>query len=58
VLAFQVGEAFIVALAARVAIPARLHEAIEVEGGSAWFAMTRDDAVDRSQRNCSPHGAP
>jgi multiple sugar transport system permease protein len=41
VLAFQIGEAFIVALAARTAIPARLHEAIEVEGGSAWFAMTR-----------------
>ncbi|MGX7826157.1 carbohydrate ABC transporter permease [Actinokineospora sp. 24-640] len=41
VMAFQVGEAFIVALAARTAIPARLHEAIEVEGGSAWFAMTR-----------------
>jgi len=41
VMAFQVGEAFIVALAARTAIPARLHEAIELEGGSAWFAMTR-----------------
>ena len=41
VMAFQVGEAFTVALAARLAIPARLHEAIEVEGGSAWFAMTR-----------------
>jgi multiple sugar transport system permease protein len=41
VMAFQVGEAFIVALAARAAIPARLHEAIELEGGSAWFAMTR-----------------
>ncbi|GAA1572816.1 sugar ABC transporter permease [Kribbella sancticallisti] len=41
VMAFQVGEAFTVALAARIAIPARLHEAIEVEGGSAWFAMTR-----------------
>ncbi|HET9944325.1 MAG TPA: sugar ABC transporter permease, partial [Actinomycetes bacterium] len=41
VMAFQVGEAFIVALAARAAIPARLHEAIEVEGGSAWFATTR-----------------
>ncbi|HEY0451794.1 sugar ABC transporter permease [Actinophytocola sp.] len=41
VMAFQVGEAFVVALAARIAIPPRLHEAIEVEGGSAWFAMTR-----------------
>ena len=41
VMAFQIGEAFIVALAARAAIPSRLHEAIDVEGGSAWFAMTR-----------------
>ncbi|HET9140827.1 sugar ABC transporter permease [Actinophytocola sp.] len=41
VLAFQVGEAFVVALAARTAIPARLHEAVRVEGGSAWFATTR-----------------
>lgn len=41
VMAFQVGEAFIVALAARTAIPPSLHEAIEVEGGTAWFAMTR-----------------
>jgi multiple sugar transport system permease protein len=41
VMAFQVGEAFVVALAARLAIPARLHEAIEVEGGTPWFAMTR-----------------
>jgi multiple sugar transport system permease protein len=41
VMAFQVGEAFTVALAARIAIPARLHDAIELEGGSAWFAMTR-----------------
>ena len=41
VMAFQVGEAFVVALAARTAIPPRLHEAIEIEGGSAWFAMTR-----------------
>jgi multiple sugar transport system permease protein len=41
VMTFQVGEAFVVALAARTAIPARLHEVIEIEGGSAWFAMTR-----------------
>lgn len=41
VMAFQVGEAFVVALAARTAIPARLHEAIAIEGGSPWFAMTR-----------------
>ncbi|MFC4852281.1 carbohydrate ABC transporter permease [Actinophytocola glycyrrhizae] len=41
VMAFQVGEAFVVALAARLAIPARFHEAVEVEGGTPWFAMTR-----------------
>jgi multiple sugar transport system permease protein len=41
VMAFQIGEAFIVALAARTAIPPRLHEAIHIEGGSPWFAMTR-----------------
>lgn len=41
VMAFQVGEAFVVALAARAAIPARLYEAIDTEGGSAWFATTR-----------------
>jgi multiple sugar transport system permease protein len=41
VLAFQVGEAFIVAIAARLAIPVRLHEAMGLEGGSAWFTMTR-----------------
>ncbi|WP_229786848.1 carbohydrate ABC transporter permease [Actinokineospora fastidiosa] len=41
VMVFQIGEAFTVALAARMAIPARLHEAIALEGGSPWFAMTR-----------------
>lgn len=41
VMAFQVGEAFVVALAARLAIPAHLHESITIEGGSPWFAMTR-----------------
>lgn len=41
VMAFQVGEAFVVALAARAAIPVRLHEAIAVEGGSAWFGLSR-----------------
>lgn len=41
VMAFQVGEAFVVALAARAAIPGRLYEAVEVEGGSAWFATRR-----------------
>lgn len=41
VMVFQVGEAFVVAMAARLAIPPHLHEAIETEGGSPWFAMTR-----------------
>lgn len=41
VLAFQVGEAFVVAVAARAAVPQRLLDAIAVEGGSAWFATTR-----------------
>lgn len=41
VMVFQVGEAFVVAIAARLAIPPHLHEAIETEGGSPWFAMTR-----------------
>lgn len=41
VMVFQVGEAFVVAMAARLAIPSHLHEAIETEGGSPWFAMTR-----------------
>lgn len=41
VMVFQVGEAFVVAMAARLAIPPHLHETIETEGGSPWFAMTR-----------------
>jgi multiple sugar transport system permease protein len=41
VLAFQVGEAFVVALAARRAVPSGLYEALAVEGASPWFAMTR-----------------
>lgn len=41
VMAFQVGEAFVVALAARAAIPQRLYEALSVEGASAWFATRR-----------------
>ena len=41
VMVFQVGEAFVVAMAARLAIPSHLHEAIATEGGSPWFAMTR-----------------
>ena len=38
VLSFQVGEAFLVAVAAA---PTRLHEAMAVEGASAWFATSR-----------------
>ncbi|MGL5909522.1 MAG: carbohydrate ABC transporter permease [Phycicoccus sp.] len=41
VLALQVGEAFVVALAARAPLPERLFEAAEVEGASAWFTTTR-----------------
>lgn len=41
VLAFQVGEAFVVALAARRAVPPRLYDALAVEGASAWFTTTR-----------------
>lgn len=37
--AFQVGEAFIVALAARRAIPIRLYEAAAVDGASPWFTL-------------------
>ena len=37
--AFQVGEAFIVALAARRAIPVRLYEAAAVDGASPWFTL-------------------
>ncbi|MGL4175417.1 MAG: carbohydrate ABC transporter permease, partial [Dermatophilaceae bacterium] len=41
VLALQVGEAFVVALAARATLPERLFEAAEVEGASAWFTTKR-----------------
>jgi multiple sugar transport system permease protein len=41
VMAFQVGEAFVVALATRAAIPRHLHDAVTLEGGTPWFAMTR-----------------
>lgn len=39
--AFQVGEAFIVALAARRAVSERLYEAAAVDGASAWFTLRR-----------------
>lgn len=41
VMAFQIGEAFVVALAARATVPERLYEAMRVEGASAWFATRR-----------------
>ena len=37
--AFQVGEAFVVALAARRTVPERLYEAARVEGAGAWFTL-------------------
>lgn len=39
--AFQIGEAFVIALAARRAIPDTLYDAARVEGASGWFALTR-----------------
>ena len=37
--AFQVGEAFVVALAARRTVPERLYEAAHVEGARPWFIL-------------------
>jgi multiple sugar transport system permease protein len=39
--ALQVGESFIIALAARRSIPDRLYEAAAVESASPWFVTTR-----------------
>ena len=39
--AFQIGEGFVVALAARRAIPGQLHEAARVDGATPWFAFSR-----------------
>ena len=39
--AFQIGEAFIVALAARRTIPSQLYEAASVDGASAWFTFRK-----------------
>ena len=39
--AFQIGEAFVIALAARRAIPRYLYDAAAVDGATAWFALTR-----------------
>lgn len=37
--AFQVGEGFLIALAARANIPSSLYEAAEVDGASPWFTL-------------------
>lgn len=39
--AFQMGEGFVIALAARRAISGSLYEAAAVDGASPWFALTR-----------------
>jgi multiple sugar transport system permease protein len=39
--AFQIGEGFVIALAARRLIPALLYDAAAVEGARPWFAFTR-----------------
>ena len=39
--AFQIGEGFVIALAARRLIPTQLYEAAAVEGAKPWFAFTR-----------------
>jgi multiple sugar transport system permease protein len=39
--AFQIGEGFVIALAARRMISPRLYEAAAVDGATPWFAMTR-----------------
>ena len=39
--AFQIGEAFIVALAARRTVPEHLYEAAAVDGASAWFTLRK-----------------
>ncbi len=39
--AFQVGEAFVVALAARRAIPDRFYDIAAVEGATPWFSLSR-----------------
>ena len=39
--AFQIGEGFVVALAARRALPNSIYEAARVDGASPWFTLTR-----------------
>jgi len=38
---FQLGEGFVVALAARRSIPGHIYEAAQLDGASAWFTMKR-----------------
>ena len=40
-LAFQIGEGFVIAMAWRRAIPRSIYEAALVDGAGAWFTMTR-----------------
>jgi multiple sugar transport system permease protein len=39
--AFQIGEGFVVALAWRRSLPARLYEQAAVDGAGSWFTLTR-----------------
>ncbi len=39
--AFQIGEGFVVALAARRALPVSIYESARVDGASPWFTLTR-----------------
>lgn len=39
--AFQIGEGFVIALAARRALPASLYDAASVDGAGAWFTFKR-----------------
>jgi multiple sugar transport system permease protein len=39
--AFQIGEGFVIALAARRALPQHLFEAARIDGGKPWFIVTR-----------------
>jgi multiple sugar transport system permease protein len=39
--AFQIGEAFVIALAARRSVPDQLYDAARIEGASGWFTLSR-----------------
>lgn len=41
IVGFQIGEAFVVALAARATVPPRLYEAAAVEGAGGWYTFRR-----------------